>query len=225
MIGISGSLIWSKTLIELKFYPCGEFRWSPEGPVSQIHSPQLHTAAHGIFSDLLMYVQMLKRECGTESNGKLPHLFIPSKTAILVPQFAVEALHLGRTVALVAEFAVKDLPLGRTLWWYYTQFIRLGNRIVIPIGSYVLSSVGRIRIRLKLLLLDSCGLWSIRYVHMFFVFRLIRTQKQEDTIHLKSSNAAVFQSVFPGTLRFRKELLEVPPIPDVKLFTFHLYNL
>ena len=51
----------------------------------------------------------------TESNGKLPHLFIYSKTAILVPEFAVEDLPLGRTKALMPEFAVKDLPLGRTL--------------------------------------------------------------------------------------------------------------
>ena len=33
---------------------------------------------------------MLKREWGAESNGKLPHLFIPGKTAALVPEFAVE---------------------------------------------------------------------------------------------------------------------------------------
>ena len=57
-------------------YPCGEFRWSLEGPVSQIHSPHLHIGAPGIFSDLLRSVQMLKRERGVESNGKLPHLFI-----------------------------------------------------------------------------------------------------------------------------------------------------
>ena len=50
-----------------------------------------------------------------ESKGKLPHLFIPSKTATLVPEFAVEDLPLGRTVALVPECAAKDLPLGRTL--------------------------------------------------------------------------------------------------------------
>ena len=30
-----------------------EFRWSPEGPVSQIHSPHLHVGAPGVFSDLL----------------------------------------------------------------------------------------------------------------------------------------------------------------------------
>ena len=50
-----------------------------------------------------------------ESNGKLPHLFIPSKTTTMVPEFAVEDLPLGRTAALVPEFAVKDLLLGRTL--------------------------------------------------------------------------------------------------------------
>ena len=80
-IGISGSLIWSKTLMELIFNPYGEFRRSPEGPVSQIHSPYLLVGAPGIFSDLLRFVQMLKREWDAESNGKLPHLFNPSKTA------------------------------------------------------------------------------------------------------------------------------------------------
>ena len=58
---------------------------------------------------------MLKREWGAESNENLPHLFIPSKSAILVPEFAVEDLPLSRTAALVPEFAVKDLRLGRIL--------------------------------------------------------------------------------------------------------------
>ena len=58
---------------------------------------------------------MLKREWGAESNGKLPPLFIPSKTATKVPEFAMEDLPLGRIAALVPEFAVKDLPVGRTL--------------------------------------------------------------------------------------------------------------
>ena len=58
---------------------------------------------------------MLKREWDAESNGKLPHLFIPSKTASLVLEFSVEDLRLGRTAALVSDFAVEDLPLGRTL--------------------------------------------------------------------------------------------------------------
>ena len=58
---------------------------------------------------------MLKRDWVAESNGKLPNLFIPSKTATLVPEFAVEDLPLSRTAALVPEFAVEDLPLARTL--------------------------------------------------------------------------------------------------------------
>ena len=52
---------------------------------------------------------MLNRECGAESDGKLPDLFFPSKTATLVPEFAVEDLPVGRTAALVPEFAVNDL--------------------------------------------------------------------------------------------------------------------
>ena len=43
----------SKNLIEFIFNLCGELRWSPEGPVSQIHSLHLHVGAPGIFSDLL----------------------------------------------------------------------------------------------------------------------------------------------------------------------------
>ena len=58
---------------------------------------------------------MLKREYDVESNGKLLHLFIPSKTAILVPDFAVEDLPLDRNATLVSAFAVKDLHLGITL--------------------------------------------------------------------------------------------------------------
>ena len=58
---------------------------------------------------------MLKKEWRAESNWKLPHLFIPSKTAILVHEFVVEDLPFGRTAAFIPEFAVKDLPLGRTL--------------------------------------------------------------------------------------------------------------
>ena len=85
------------------------------GPVSQIHSPHLHDGAPGIFSDLLRSVQMLKREWGVESNRKLLHLLIPSRTATLVPEFTVEDLPLDRTASLVPAIAVKGLPMGRTL--------------------------------------------------------------------------------------------------------------
>ena len=80
--------------------------------------------APGIFSDLLMSVPMLNREWGAEGNSKLPHLFIPSKTTTLVPEFAVEDLPLRRTASLVVELAMKDMPLGRTHWFYiYHQSI------------------------------------------------------------------------------------------------------
>ena len=50
--------------------------------------------APGNFSVVLRSVQMLKRECGAESNGKQPHVFITCKIATLVPEFAVEDLPL-----------------------------------------------------------------------------------------------------------------------------------
>ena len=81
VIGISGSLIWSKPLMELIFISCGEFRWSTEVPVSQIHSPHLNDRDPGIFSDLLRSIQMIKRECDAESNGNIPQIFISSKAA------------------------------------------------------------------------------------------------------------------------------------------------
>ena len=58
---------------------------------------------------------MLKREWEVESNGKLLHLFIPSKTVTLIPEFAVEDLPLDRTATFVPALAMKNLPLGRTL--------------------------------------------------------------------------------------------------------------
>ena len=56
---------------------------------------------------------MLKREWGGESNEKLLHVFIPCKTATLVPEFAVEDLLVGRTVALVPEFCSERPALGQ----------------------------------------------------------------------------------------------------------------
>ena len=104
---------WIFDLVELIFNPCGEFRLSREGSVSQIHSPYLQADTPGIFSDLLRSVQMLKRVWGA---GSYCTYSVPGKTTNLVPEFAVEELPLRRTVALVPEFGVKNLPLGRTLW-------------------------------------------------------------------------------------------------------------
>ena len=115
MIGISGSLIWSKTLMEPILTPVVNFG---EVRRAQLAKSALLTSTlvpPGIFSDILRSVQILKREWGVESNGKLPHLSTPSKTAAWVPEFAVEDLPLSRTAALVPEFAVKDLPMFRIL--------------------------------------------------------------------------------------------------------------
>ena len=55
---------------------------------------------------------MLERVgCGKQREATAP---ITSKTAIFVPDFALEDLPLSRTSVLVPEFAVIDLPLGRT---------------------------------------------------------------------------------------------------------------
>ena len=60
---------------------------------------------------------MLKTDCGAESNGKLPQLFISGsgKSATLVPEVVVQDLPLGRTAVLVPALEMKDLPLGRKL--------------------------------------------------------------------------------------------------------------
>ena len=109
VIGISSSLIWSKTLMKLIFNPCGEFRWSTEGPVNQIHSPHLHVGAPGIFSHLLRSVQMLKR-CGKQREASAP----TQSLVKLQPWF----LSLRWKTCLRQNCRVKDLPFGRTLIWY-----------------------------------------------------------------------------------------------------------
>ena len=56
---------------------------------------------------------MLKREWVAESNGKVPHLFIPGKTAALVPEFTVEDQPSAVLQSWFLSFVVEDLPLGR----------------------------------------------------------------------------------------------------------------
>ena len=102
MIMISGSLM-PKILMELIFNPCHEFLLST---VSQTHSPHFLFGAHGISSDLLRSVKILKREWGAESNGKIPHLL-----------YSISV----NTAALVRETAVKDLPLAEL----QPKFLRL----------------------------------------------------------------------------------------------------
>ena len=56
-------------------------------------------------------------------NGKLPHLLIPSKTATLIPEFAVEDLPSTELQPWFLRFAVKDLPLGRTLMMMMNAYV------------------------------------------------------------------------------------------------------
>ena len=50
MIGISGSLIWSKTMMELIINPCDEFRCSPADPVISIQLSKEPWSAHALIS-------------------------------------------------------------------------------------------------------------------------------------------------------------------------------
>ena len=73
-----------------------------------------HLAKSTLFTSTLVPLGSIKvcsdveERGGAESNGKLPHLFIPGKIATLVPEFTVGDLPLGRTAALVPGLAVKD---------------------------------------------------------------------------------------------------------------------
>ena len=120
-----GSVIWPKTLMELIFNLCGEFRWCPEGPVSQIHSPHLHIGVPGIFSDLLRSVQMLKREWCVESNGKLRSYSIPGKTATLVPEFAVEDLPSAEPQPRFLHLQWRTYPWAEP--WYLNGILQNGT--------------------------------------------------------------------------------------------------
>ena len=105
-----------KTLMELVFNICCKFRWSLDDSVSQIHSPH-HVGAHGIFSDLLRSVQVLKREWGAQSYEKLQRLFIPSKPATLVPAFAVKDLQWKAVLATTHYFLIDKIMPGRGGKW------------------------------------------------------------------------------------------------------------
>ena len=66
-------------------------------------------------SDLSRSVQMLKREWGAESNGKLPHLFIPDETANLFLEFAVKYLPFGQNTLMVMMMIIEFKGLRTAL--------------------------------------------------------------------------------------------------------------
>ena len=87
VIGISGSLIWSKTLMELIFNSCGEFWWRSGG-----HSPHPHVGAPGFFSDLLRSGSDARKWVGCRMQREVTAPIHPWLNFSLVPEFAVEDL-------------------------------------------------------------------------------------------------------------------------------------
>ena len=87
---------------------------------------------------ILRFVQMLKIEWDAESNKKLPHLFIPSKTATYVSEFVMGDVPLGRIAAFVHAFAVKDLPLGRTrmIMIFYRKMLNVFLQNLMSMGHF-----------------------------------------------------------------------------------------
>ena len=64
---------------------------------------------------------MLKREWGVESNGKLPHLFIPSKTAAWVPEFPVEDLPFEQNCGLGSLVCSGGPALGQNILMIFLE--------------------------------------------------------------------------------------------------------
>ena len=121
VIEIFGSLFWSKTLMELLTFVVN-FDEVQRAQLAKSLSPPPRWGPWDIFRPFKVCSVAKESEWDAESNGKLPHLFIRSKTATLLSEFAVEDLPWDRTATLVPAFAVKDVPLDRTLWWYTYGF-------------------------------------------------------------------------------------------------------
>ena len=95
MIGITGALIWSKTQMELVFNFVEVRR-------AQLVKSTLLTSTLvplGFSRNCKVCSGAKEREWGAESNRKIPHVFIPSKTAEWIPQFAVDDISLSRIAA------------------------------------------------------------------------------------------------------------------------------
>ena len=70
---------------------------------------------------------MLKREWGAESNGKLPHLSIPGKTAALVPEFAVEDLPYAELQTYFLRLQRRTCPWAEHSDFDYFNKIRINS--------------------------------------------------------------------------------------------------
>ena len=90
MIGISSSLIWSKTLRELIFNPCGEV-WRAQ-LVKSTHLTSRLVSLESFLS--LRSVQDAKYSGVQKGMGSYRTYSISGKTAGFIPEFAVEELHM-----------------------------------------------------------------------------------------------------------------------------------
>ena len=104
MIGISGSLTWSKTLMgQIFLTPVLNF-----GKVrrAQLAKSTLLTSLLGPW-DILRSFKVCsdaKERVGCGKQRKLPHLFIPSKTPNFVPEFDVEDMPLGENTLMMMVY-------------------------------------------------------------------------------------------------------------------------
>ena len=124
----------------LIFNPCGEFRWSPEDQVSQIHFPLFHVGGPGIFPDHLRSVQMLKREWGAGSNRKLLHLFITSKSATGFLSLQWKTCLWAELQPWCLSLQWKTCPWAENTWWWYclcNSVYLAWKTIPLPSGSLV----------------------------------------------------------------------------------------
>ena len=148
VIGISGSLIWSETRMELIFSPCGEFQWSQEDPVSQIQSPHLHAGTPGIFkvcSDATEMVgcgNQLEAIAPIQSLVKLQPWFLSLRWKTCLRQncslgscACSEGLTLGQnTLLMIYSRGLKFLQIiYESLDWFLTQ----GVLFVISVNRYI----------------------------------------------------------------------------------------
>ena len=117
----------------------------PEGPVSQIHSRHLLVGAHGIFSDLLRFVQMLKRERERERERGMWKETGSYRTYSSLVKLHPGFLSLQWKTCLCAElqtwclsFTVKVLPLSRTLMIYIYIYRFSNPSVTLPTSQLIL---------------------------------------------------------------------------------------
>ena len=121
MTRTSRSLIWSKTLMELIFNPCGNF-----GEVlrTQLAKSTLLTSTLGLLRSFKVCPHDKERVgCGKKRAATAS--ILPKQNCNPGSWICCGRSAFGQNYSLGAWVAVKDLPLGRTLWWWPWKKLRL----------------------------------------------------------------------------------------------------